>query len=517
MKLKLFPNFYESTNNKINSNFVSRNNHIIAKIKAGYDNFNEVTIKLLGFAIKNVLSNVSKDKKSILIANDGSHKFLAFFENELIDKINGDHIDSYGYEKNEPVSRAFCSFTNSVSEAFVVIIYLHKYDNNNFAISLYGKNNEPLNHKIIEYILDEYTKVSIDLVKDSNTQMRNLNFRKILKEYTDFLLSKNFTKNANHILKIGVISSALQDSFVKKILGKNDIAYTVLKDTFKLDKPNYLKFSIFKLALLKNVDYIFKFSFDYEKVYLYRRNNKQKYFIQYDLVDISDLVINYLSFTNNYTNTNNDFKNLKSIATSNLCKKENITNIANKYKINLGFSWKFDSKNIEKPDFMFFNEDYQVYFSNDKKIKYDAFLFFNILVDMLNYYQTQEMRYDDICDQNLDLSNKLIISEFVYDCHPSNVVDFETKLYMQDSIAQLKVSTIEDVRKNFKDSDTKYVAKFNFEQREWMAIKYDAKYEKLIFVIQEKNNTRGNIAKKIKKFMYKFTIKYDKPLINLIE
>ncbi|CRH46110.1 Uncharacterised protein [Mycoplasmopsis arginini] len=47
-----------------------------------------------------------------------------------------------------------------------------------------------------------------------------------------------------------------------------------------------------------------------------------------------------------------------------------------------------------------------------------------------------------------------------------------------------------------------------------MAIKYNFKYKQLIFVIQENRKTKGNVAKKINRFMTKFTLKYNKPLIE---
>ncbi|CRH46111.1 Uncharacterised protein [Chlamydia trachomatis] len=304
------------------------------------------------------------------------------------------------------------------------------------------------------------------MIKDKNNLNPNLDFQKILKEYTDFLLNKNFTNNANHLLKIGVINSPLQNSFVKKILGKNDIAYTILKNSFKTDKPQFLKYSLLNYSLLKNIEYIFKFSYDYQKVYLYKRNKNKKYFFYYELVDMTDLVSNYLSFINNYESTNNQFSEIKNVVCSHLTKKENIINIASRYKINLNFSWNFDSKKYPKSNLLFFDEDYQIYLDNNKNIKYDGFMFLNILIDMLNYYETQEMKYEDICKRNLDKSHELLINYFSFDCAEENLINFETKLYMQTLIAQIKISSIENVKENFKNIDEKYVAKFNFEPRE---------------------------------------------------
>lgn len=515
MKVKLFAIFLDNISNKNNSLFNLRNNSVIGQIKEGFNNFNEVTIKLLAFSINKVLLNNTKSPIKILIANDGSHKYLSYFEKELLNLINQEQILTYSYEKNEPVSKAFLAFTNSITEAFTIIIYVHKYDEkNNFAISFFNKNVEPLNFELVKLFLKEYQNISIDMIKDKNNLNPNLDFQKILKEYTDFLLNKNFTNNANHLLKIGVINSPLQNSFVKKILGKNDIAYTILKNSFKTDKPQFLKYSLLNYSLLKNIEYIFKFSYDYQKVYLYKRNKNKKYFFYYELVDMTDLVSNYLSFINNYESTNNQFSEIKNVVCSHLTKKENIINIASRYKINLNFSWNFDSKKYPKSNLLFFDEDYQIYLDNNKNIKYDGFMFLNILIDMLNYYETQEMKYEDICKRNLDKSHELLINYFSFDCAEENLINFETKLYMQTLIAQIKISSIENVKENFKNIDEKYVAKFNFEPREWMAIKYNFKYKQLIFVIQENRKTKGNVAKKINRFMTKFTLKYNKPLIE---
>lgn len=107
MKVKLFANFLDNISNKNNSLFNLRNNSVIGQIKEGFNNFNEVTIKLLAFSINKVLLNNSKSPIKILIANDGSHKYLSYFEKELLNLINQEQILTYSYEKMNQSAKLF--------------------------------------------------------------------------------------------------------------------------------------------------------------------------------------------------------------------------------------------------------------------------------------------------------------------------------------------------------------------------------------------------------------------------
>ncbi|WP_427902915.1 hypothetical protein [Metamycoplasma alkalescens] len=515
MKWKLFSNHWKLENEE-QKNFKTKNHHIIAPIKDELNAFNEETIKLLAQAIVNVLNKDKIFEIKMLIANDGSHKLLANFEKKMVNVISFQCGKLYTYEKNLPVSEAFLKFTNDAADAFLISIYLHKYNHHNkYAISFFNKDNEPINHKFIKKILEEYKNLQFEDIKEFIDEYQKLNFNKILKEYTDFILQKNFTKNPNHLLKIGVINSSLQNTFVKRILGKNDIAYTVLKNKNKEEKPHLLKFSWWHYSNLKNVEYIIKFSYDFKKLYLYKRNYHKKLCLQYELIDISDLISNYLAFINNYhININKNFQPIKNLYTSYFIKQQNIEEIADKLQLNLKIDWIFNPNKIIDQNSLYFDEEYNVFLSNSKKYGYDAFAFLSVIVDMLNYYQTQEMKYDDICEQNLVFQKQFLVSEFKYYCDFKNLSDFETKLFVQDKIGQLKVNSIENITNYFKNDNEKYIAKFNFAKNEWMSIVYDFKNENLIFIIHETNKTKGNIAKKIKNFMYKFTKKYHKPLID---
>ncbi|WP_330463674.1 hypothetical protein [Metamycoplasma gateae] len=515
MKTKLFSNYLENWDSKETQYFSVRHNSIIGKIGAGFNNFNEITILLLFEAFNNIFSKNKSISANILVANDGSNKYLSFFEKQIIQKISSKQIKVLAFEKNNPVTEAFLSFSNTLTESFLLTIYLHKFnDEDKYCISFFNKNNDPLSSEIINSIIEEYKEIRMESFKENTTPNQYINFNKLLNEYTNYLLINKFTNTSNHMLKIAIIDSPLQNTFIKKILGKNDVEYKVLKNNIRDEKPEQIKYSILFKNTLKNIEYLFKFSYDYKKLFLYRRDYSFKYSFVYKLIDISNLLCNYLSFINNYVQTNEEFKQISNIYASHFVKKEYLINICSRYKINLDFSWKFENKKHTENNFLYFDESYNVYLKNNKKIKYDSFIFFNILIDMLNYYQTQGMKFEDINNQNVNESNKLIINEFELECHELNITDFETKLYIQDTIALLKISSIENIKDYYKNNNEKYIAKINFHKNEWMGIKYNFSNSKLVFLVQEKEKTKGNIAKKIKKFMQKFCLKYKTPLVN---
>ncbi|SYV89943.1 Uncharacterised protein, partial [Metamycoplasma alkalescens] len=136
-------------------------------------------------------------------------------------------------------------------------------------------------------------------------------------------------------------------------------------------------------------------------------------------------------------------------------------------QLNIKIDWVFNPNKIIDQNSLYFDEEYNVFLSNSKKYGYDAFAFLSVIVDMLNYYQTQEMKYDDICEQNLVFQKQFLVSEFKYYCDFKNLSDFETKLFVQDKIGQLKVNSIENITNYFKNDNEKYIAKFNFAKNEW--------------------------------------------------
>ncbi|AZZ65250.1 hypothetical protein DMC14_000295 [Metamycoplasma phocicerebrale] len=512
---KLFPNFMLFLEEKNNIKFIIENNSIIAEIGTGFDKFNEITIKLISQALINFFKSKNLKFLKFLIANDGSNKYMPILEKNIANVISCQENKAYIFNKHEPIHEAFLKFSADLTDDFSISIFLRKYDKQKYALSFFNKNNDFVPNEVLKNVIEEYKKIEFSDVVEFDDEPEELDFKKVLNEYTKKVLQKNFTSGANHVLKIGVINTKLQNSFVKKILGKNDIAYTILNNRLKEDKPKKIKYSLVYLSVLKNIEYIFKFSYDYRKLYIYKRNYSKKITIEYELLDISDLVVNYLSFLNNYVNTNQEFTELSKVFSSNFVKKENLSSVCTRYKLEYANKWIVNFKNIyPNNDAIYFDEAYHLLITNTKNYGYDAFVLLSVFVDMFNYYKTQDMHYNDIIDQNLDLISKLIITEFEYDCDTTNVSDFETKLFIQDSIAQIKVLSIEDIKNYYKDN-YKYIAKFNFNEKEWMGLKYDFKNKKIIFTIQETISTKGNMAKKIKKYMSRFTKKYVVPLLDI--
>ncbi|MBN4089729.1 hypothetical protein OF364_02810 [Mycoplasma enhydrae] len=514
-QVKLFPDFMTFLDQKENISFILKDNNIIGQIGSGFDKFNEITIKLIIQSMLNFLKAKNLEFFKFLIANDGSNKFMPLLENTMVDVICCQQNKAYVFEKNTPIHEGFLKYSLDLVKDFSFAIFIKKYDNNNYALSFFSKSGEQLPNEILKNVMEIYKKINISDVTEFHDDPEELDFKKMLNEYSNYILQKNFTKNANHVLKIGILNTKLQNTFVKKILGKNDIAYTVIKKHLKENRPQKINFSIAHLSSLKNVEYILKFSYDYKKLYTYRRNFSKKLSIEYELLDISDLIVNYLSFLNSYSKTNEDFVEIKKIYSSRFVKKENIESMASRYKLEYKSNWTIDYKNIyQNTGLLYFDEDYNVFLASNKNYGYDGFVLLSILVDMFNYYKTQEMRYVNISEQNLDLSSKIDINYFAYPCDASNIIDFETKLFIQDSIAQIKFSSIEDIRTQMK-GNYKYIAKFNFKDQEWLGIKYDIHQKMLIFIVQETKSTSGNLAKKIKKYMAKFTKKYALPLLNI--
>ncbi|PZW01453.1 hypothetical protein [Metamycoplasma auris] len=503
-------------NNNIKKIFSIKDNHIIAEINDKFNAFNETTIKRLAQSIINVLNKEKKIDLKIFIANDGSNKNLISFEKSIGDVMAFQNGQVYNFEGHTPISLAFLKFVNFSTDSFLISIYLHKYNlKNKYAISIYNKDNEAVSPKFLELVLNEYQSIQNKEINTVQNERKLLDFDKLLKEYSQIILSRNYTKNANHLLKIGIINSSLQNTFVKRILGKNDIAYQVLKPKLKEDKPKTIKFLAFSYHKLKNIEYIIKFSFDYQKLFLYKRNYDKSLYLQYDLIDISDLISLYLMFINNHNIIPNDsFVPIQDIYCSHLIKEENITNLCSQLSLRLKANWITPIEQITSNNALYFDEEHNVYLYSKEKLGLDGFSFLSIIVDMLNYYKTQAMKYNDIYDQIKNLSKPLIVSEFQFDCDPKNISDFETKLFVQDKIGQIKVSSIENISSYQKNKNQKYIAKFNFLQNEWVSIKYDFINERLIFNVQENKKTKGNLSKKIRNYMSKFVSKYNKPLIS---
>ncbi|ENY68720.1 Hypothetical protein MAU_5180 [Metamycoplasma auris 15026] len=511
-------NFIEKLEEKNNLKkiFQIKDNHIIGEINDKFNSFNEMTIKRIAQSIINILNKEKKHEIRIFIGNDGSNKNLKIFEKNIGDVIAFQYGQVYNFENHLPISEAFLKFVNHSTDAFLISIYLHKYNlKNKYALSIYNKKNEAVSTKFLELVLDEYQAIKNTPIEMIQNEVKLLDFDKLLKEYSEMILARNFTNNANHLLKIGIINTSLQNTFVKRILGKNDIAYLVLKPKNKEDKPKKIKFSAFSYHKLKNVEYIIKFSYDFKRLYLYKRNYNKYLYFQYDLIDISDLISFYLMFIHNHNIIQNEkFIPIQDIYTSHLIKEDNLSHLCSQLNLRLITNWITPIDQIQSNNALYFDEESNFYLDNKKNSGFDCFSFLSIIVDMLNYYKTQAMKYSDIYDQIKNLSKPLKISEFQFDCDLKNLNDFETKLFVQDKIGQIKVSAIENISNHWKNKDQKYIAKFHFLENEWLSIKYDFINEKLVFNVQENKKTKGNLAKKIKNFMAKFVAKYHKPLIS---
>ncbi|WP_369086096.1 hypothetical protein AB5V95_01445 [Metamycoplasma spumans] len=484
-------------------------NYFISSLGFGLNKINEISLIILAHNFAKVVKNNKPNSKILLISDNNSNLINAFLD-KMSHVFLAFNLEVIKMHNNEPISQSFLKYTMQKTQNIDFAIYISKYTyDNKYSIALYDNNGFTINPKIMQYLSRENDQIQIEDVKLFNDQCQVLNFEKLLNEYSDDIVNRNYLSKGNNLLKIGVINDNLTHSFFKKIVGKNDLQYKVINQKFPADKPYKISISKIKNPWINNINYLLKFSYDHKRVYFYSRIKSDLFSAKYKLIDINILIANYLIFINRIKNTNLKFNKITSVRSTNATNANLISQITKKYNIDYSESFKMEDNDFNLDSLLFFNEENDVILSSYQTKLSDPYLITSLILNMLNYYQTQGMNLDDITSTNIGNFNCPVIKEFSIPCAIKNIQAFETKLFVQNYISSLEIKRLDDLR-HLSQEKEKCIAKIFLENEdEWIFIKYSYELKKVIFICSENKNTDGEIFKKVKKYFSKFLKKYN--------
>ncbi|WP_145960813.1 hypothetical protein [[Mycoplasma] phocae] len=507
--LKTINNLYREDKNFLNS-FSYINNSFVATLGFGNYKFNELTIKLWAQALADELKG---QNLKILIAHDGSNDNFSSYTNSISNIFKANKMQPFVFFKQAPISKNFIKFVLNKIDGINLVIYLSKYTyDNNYAISIFDGRGMPVAFKFLEKIVNRLDSTTLNDINEFEDEANFLDFNKLLNEYVAEIIKYNHTQSGNKLITIGIVLDNLSESFIKRIMGKNDIGYQFVKNKFLEDKPKVINLPLTSTAKFKNINYIFKFSYDFQKLYIYKKIRRFSFVPRYELIDINELIANYLIFINSILKTNDLAKNIQAIKSTLFTKNNLFESIAKKYDLSYNVGFFYEGSQDSEIINLFFNENYEINLGFSHSRYGDAFLAASIFTDMFNYYETQHMKFDDIKNHNLIQIDDLLISNFSFVCDPKNLESFETKIFSQVTLNQIPVTKVDDLRENIFNKE-KYLAKIHFESNEWIGIKYSYELKRLLFVCQENKKTRGNLSQNLKKYFATTLRNYVKPII----
>ncbi|RMA79138.1 hypothetical protein JN00_0192 [Metamycoplasma subdolum] len=479
---------------------------IIAKEGLGLNAFNEVTVKLIASQFVNFLKESKIDLQTyyVLLATDkvskNSNKILDYFAEVLA----AQRIKVLRFKDDIPVTKSFLSFTLEKTETIQTTIYFSEYSNLNseFALSFIENNSLRFTNDKLSKILENYEKQNALTIKVFIDEPIYLDTKKLLDEYATSVETYNFKKSGNKLIKIGVFSSITNLRFVQKILGRNDIYYTILKEKNKKETYEKLYKNFF---CFKKLDYIVRFSKDQEKIYFYEWN-RNKIFPKYNLVSFNKLFAVYLSFALTNQNTNEEFEPIKHVIYGPGLLKQIFLNFKQKYEIETNQSLIIQDEKVQllkDKNIIYVDEEGHLFLGKKHFRKYDQMVSLSVLTDILNYIKTQNKTIDEIYEEIVKGEEKLYTKIFTLKLDINKLEGFETKLFLTNELAKIKVNKKDDLRK-FANTKLYYLAKVTFEENEFVLIRYLFEENKLIFEVTETEKTKENIFKRLKKFFARF-------------
>ncbi|TPE58059.1 hypothetical protein FJO69_00415 [[Mycoplasma] falconis] len=505
----------ENNNDTFNSFFNFYQNSFVGKI--GFNNltFNELTIKLITQTLINKIKN-NNQKINFLLAHDGSDKQLYQFVLDQAYVLSANNINVIIFDKNQPVHESFLKYSLIKTQNITICSYLSRFTyDGQYKLSFYTGSGQPVNTKILSTISQEISVLDPFSIKTFQNDLKKINYEILVSEYTNFLTQNNLTQSINKLLNIGIIRDETSINFVRKIMGKNDFGYTLIKKNNLPDQPNEIKLPNILIKKHKQINYLVKFSYDKKKLYVYAKKESKNLFTStFQLININDLILNYFVFANTVLITNKKYQPLKEIKYSIANDEVGFKNIAKKYELKINEVWNNKFFVSQQDNYLYLNENNEIYYSWLNYQSLDPYLTLTILSDMFNYYQTQELSFFEYAKKNLSYVLHNNISTFSYKCSFKNIESFETKIFNQKQLAGIDILQIEDLRDHVLEKE-KYIAKFWLNENEWILIKYNFEYKNLDFIVSETIKTNLNVATKLKKFFKKFLSKYSNPLLNL--
>ena len=487
--------------------FRTKKNRFIGKFALGYNAFNDVTIKGLTKAYLSALliKQVAIGKFNILVCSDTNFPKKANYVDQIIQVLNAYGANALAFENNFAVTRQFLSFAAKKIEKLDGIIYLSKFDNlDNFSIEFLDREGNLIKDELFKEVEKIYNKINIFDVKTFVDKPQFFNVNMLLEEYANFVLDFNYNKIGNRILKLGIIGDKTILPFTKKILGWNDIFYEFI-DIKKNKNQNFIDKNVF---MFHSYDFVIKFSYDYERIYLYEKCNNH-FIKKYKLVNSYKLFAVLLTYLNSLHSTNESFKEIKNLFISPIINTKICEKICEKNSINY-YPTLTNNDDLKKlsENSAYFSENYKLYFENKLINIPDSMISLSIIADMLNYYKTQNNNLSTIYENLAKTTEEFILNEVHIAVDESNLEAFETKLFSQKEIAGFIPNKVVDLR-NFEDINEKYIAHFVVNETTSIFVKYAYEFNKIIIYVNEVNKSKHLIFKKIKRFFKDFLVGYD--------
>ena len=482
-------------------------NKFVAQKGYGNNKFNELTLKAItkAFVTYLILNRKIYKKLDILICADEyfpkDNNFISYVNQVL----NAHGINAYCFNNDFATTKQFLLFSIKKIGKLDAVIYFSKFNNRDFysVDFLNGEGNNFLNEQILK-IYEIYKDINPFLIKTFMDKPIYFDTEQLLDEYADYAIDFNFNQLGNKILNLGIYTSDTIKPFVKKILGWNDISYSFIKfkgndDYISNQKNIYLPFKY---------DYICKFSYDYQKLYLYERKSKG-IISKYSLIEPSVIYSMYFYYINNNYPTNDKFKQIKKLICSDSLNLEIFQMLTNRFNVN--YEHRFlNNNNLFSIDegTMYFSENNKIYIKNELINISDSMVMLSVLSDMLNYFKTQNLKLSTFFEMQSKSLPPLYLSSFSIPVANENIDAIETKIFLQNNINFNNIESILDLR-NLKDNSEKYICKINFSSNEWVVIKYSFEYNCVIFNVCETNKTKTSLFKKMKQFFKKFLQGYN--------
>ncbi|AWX69297.1 hypothetical protein [[Mycoplasma] anseris] len=488
------------------SNLKVVNNAFVAQYLYLPLGFNELIIKKIAQCFLNYLRLKNLDIANyyvVLATNDYQNPIKKQILSYLKEVLQSSKLKVLEFENNNNSSYSFLQYSilkmENVDYAFFIDDFLieQKY----FALNILACQNPELQQEIISYIQKQINDLYFEDISDFHDDSIKINTSKLINEYINDILNFKFNKNANRIIKLGIIPNKSNKHLIRKALGRDDISYQFLHTQIN-NKQNKI------ISWHQKFDYIIHFLNDDQSIKIFAPEKKGLKTI-YKSIEFSNLLAIYLNFI--YTNKS---KNENSIKIENLIYSFGTNNfllnfIAKKMDLNQKeLKLLKNEKAFNIPNLLYLDEEQKFFITNPKIKEFDQLLQAVILVDMLNYYKTQNMNITNLendLEQEINITN---LSKFEIKSLNTNLDHFKTKLFAQTELAKLNYNELIDLSK-YQNETEKFVAKYEFEEEEWLVIKQDLVNERLVFFVNETKKTKNNISNRLQKFFLRFLNKFN--------
>ncbi|AWX42661.1 Uncharacterised protein [Metamycoplasma cloacale] len=498
LRNKQLDNIFDNKINVVNQTFFG---------KKGYqsDCINEFSITKLSMSIIEFLKQQHSNLKNIniLIAcDDLSNSLKKEYLQLIIDILNSIEAKIVIYSKKASVSTNLIEYSMHKIKNIDYCIYLHDFnylDQLNLGISFFIQEQTINLAEKIAFIYQQYDLVNSWNVQYFKDDILEIDITKITNEYINEIRTFNYYQNGNKLIKIGIDVPKCQIRNMTQILGREDYSYQIVhKHVF--DKKQ------FNLTLFKknNFDYIISFNKNQTQLKIFSKT-KNKLIYRYNEINFNYLIICYLYYINLNLPKQNPNINVKNIVYSYEFNQSMFEYLQQRHSLNIKDKKIFNLSKIFDIDNLLYLDDWnRFYLSNDRIMNYNLPMQSLILIDMLNYFQTQHIGINDILNEIKDKQQLIYSNYFKIKIDSKNLEAFITKLFVQRELGQISITEIYDLRNQNNDINS-YIARFHFENNETLLVKFDWHTSELIFYVYEGMKTKQNIYLRLKSYFKSFT------------